>query len=72
MNEKKQDFVKEYLEPLLEAAMLNVESCNYWMNRDREEYVTITTKTGQVYHISVTADSPIAIAADVINFMKYK
>ena len=71
MNEKAV-FVKEYLEPLLQAAKLNVKGCTYVRGGRGSEAVIVETYEECFYKINVTADSLIAIAADVINFMKYK
>lgn len=71
MNEKAV-FVKEYLEPLLQAAKLNVKGCSYVKGERGSETVIVEIYKECIYQIDVTADSLITIAADVINFMKYK
>lgn len=68
----KADFVRDALQPLLQDSLTNVAECRYEMTAEHNEYVHVTMENGCVYRIDVTADSLIALAADVINFMKCK
>jgi len=68
----KANFVCNTLQPLLQDALTNVAGCRYEMTAEHDEYVHVTMENGCFYRIDVTADSLIALAADVIHFMKCK
>ena len=64
---KKTGFVHNYLSPLLQAAGLNISNTKYRKHPDsNEEIVTVTYESGFARDICVTADSYIAIVADVL------
>lgn len=64
---KKTGFVCNYLSPLLRAAGLNISNAKYRKHPDsNEEIVTVTYESGFTRDICVTADSYIAIVADVL------
>ena len=56
---------------LLRTAGLTVQNVNYGIV-DGEEVYTIRMRSGCVYTVNVSADSPMAAVADVVNFMKHK
>lgn len=68
----KADFVRDALQPLLQNALADVVECRYEMTTEHNEYIYVLMENGCVYQIDVTADSLIALSANVIGFMKYK
>lgn len=64
-------FVEKELYFLLHAANENIDDTTYCADNG-EEWVLVSMKNGHVYDIDITADSLIAIAHDVINFMMYR
>lgn len=69
MNEKqrKEEFVKDYLKPLLCNAQCEVTNAEYTVLDNGEEYVIVTYNSGFTKRICVSADSLRAIAIDVLN-----
>lgn len=64
---RKAKFVAEYLSPLLRAAGLNINNAEYRKYPDsNEEIVTVKYESGFARDICVTADSFVAIVADVL------
>lgn len=79
--DEKAIFVKEYLQPLLKAAIGNVAECSYRRAESGRECVNVrmafvsdynATGYDVICNIDVTGDSFIAIAADVIRVMQFK
>lgn len=79
--DEKAVFVKEYLQPLLKAAIGNGAECSYQRAESGREIVSVkmasvsdynATGYNITYDIDVTADNFIAIAADVIRVMQFK
>lgn len=66
----KVEFVK-LLEMLVKAAMPNIKSLEF-ITAANEEFVMAVCDSGAKYTINVSGDSPIAIAYDVINFLRFK
>lgn len=64
-------FVEKELYFLLHAANENVADTTYCEDNG-EEWVLVTMKNGYVYDISITGDSLMAVAKDVISVMMYK
>lgn len=67
---EKAEFVKS-LETLIKAAMKNIVSLEF-IPTVNGEFVLSTCDNGAKYMIDVTADSHIAIAYDVINYLRFK
>lgn len=68
--QRKQGLAQE-LFYLLGTAGLKVMNVTYGIE-DREEIYTVQMRSGAIYRINVTCDSPIAAALDVIKFMSSK
>lgn len=69
---KKSEFVK-LLETVVRAAMENIQSLELVTMIDRGgDYVVATCTNGAKYQICVEADSLIATAHDVIDFLRFK
>lgn len=66
----KADFVT-LLETMVKAAMENIKSLEL-VTCVNEEFVIATCNSGSKYKICVTANSLIATAYDVINFLRFK
>lgn len=76
-NLDKNIFVSAALCECLKSANKDIRSCEYVKSKDYKlrrdcELVTITMKNGSTYIVDVTADSLMAIAADVFKFMMDK
>ena len=71
-NDYKKAFVIKSLMPMLMTANPDIIRASYSKTAVGNENVTVDMKSGAKYHIDVTADSLIAIAYDVINFIKSK
>lgn len=67
---RKSEFVK-LLESVVRAAMENIQSLELVTLTDGE-YVVATCRNGAKYQICVEADSLMATAHDVINFLRFK
>lgn len=67
MNEqqRKEEFVRNYLKPLLCNAQCEVTDAEYTILDNGEEYVIVTYTSGFTKRICVSADSLRAIAIDV-------
>lgn len=63
---KKEAFVKEYLEPCLIAMDIGVKSVEYTTNEYGDETVKVTYNNGFKQEMNVTCDSLEFIAKDVI------
>lgn len=74
--DEKAVFVKEYLQPLLKAAIGNVAECSYQRAESGRECVNVrmafTDDHDVICNIDVTGDSLISMAADVIRVMQFK
>ncbi len=70
MNEKqrKTEFVKNYLKPLLCNAQCEVKDAEYTVLDNDEEYVIVTYNSGFTKRICVSADSLRAITIDVLKY----
>lgn len=69
---KKSEFVR-LLETVVKAAMGNIQSLELVTLIDRGgDYVVATCTNGAKYQICVEADNLIAMAYDVINFLRFK
>lgn len=66
----KAEFLK-LLETLIKAAMKNIVSVELILS-DNEEIVLAACDSGAEYMINVTGDSHIAIAHDVIDYLRFK
>lgn len=67
----KKEFVELELLRMLTACDQDIHSTEY-KKINGEEFVIIYMVNAASYKICVTADSLIALVADVANFMKYK
>jgi len=69
---KKKRFIEGSLSKLLHDANPDITGAYYTNTSIGNEDVEIRMKNGAKYHISVTADSLMSTAYDVINFIKAK
>lgn len=70
INTTKKDFVETGIKPLIKAMNISIDEVEYSKPNPEldDEYVLITSG-GKRYIINITADSLMAIAYDVINFV---
>ena len=70
-NMDKKVFVEKELNSIITIANPDIAWLEYIVN-DMGEFVIVTMNNNYHYKIDVTADSLIALIADVVNFMKWK
>ena len=74
--DEKAIFLKEYLQPLLKAAVGNVAECSYQRAENGRERVSIRMAFADdriaICNIDVTGDSLLSMAAHFIRVMQFK